>query len=273
DNNEFALALVMTIPLLRFLQLQGQQRWLKFGLVVSMVLCAASALGSQSRGALLAIVAMAIFFWIKGKNKLPVGVLLIVVGSILIAFMPDQWSQRMNTINSYEEDRSALGRISAWWTAWNLAWHYPAGVGFNVARADLFALYSPYPDMVHAAHSIYFQVLGNHGFVGLFMFLAIWFTTWRNASWILKNATKYPEAKWCVDIANMMQVSLVAYAVGGAFLSLAYFDLPYNIMALVVITRLWVQRQAWLRESGSVSNWLTSLGISATQFPVKSGVS
>lgn len=273
DNNEFALALVMTIPLLRFLQLQGQQRWLKFSLVVSMVLCAASALGSQSRGALLAIVAMAIFFWIKGKNKLPVGVLLIVVGSILIAFMPDQWSQRMNTINSYEEDRSALGRISAWWTAWNLAWHYPAGVGFNVARADLFALYSPYPDMVHAAHSIYFQVLGNHGFVGLFMFLAIWFTTWRNASWILKNATKYPEAKWCVDIANMMQVSLVAYAVGGAFLSLAYFDLPYNIMALVVITRLWVQRQAWLRESGSVSNWLTSLGISATQFPVKSGVS
>lgn len=71
----------------------------------------------------------------------------------------------------------------------------------------------------------------------------------------------------------MMQVSLIAYAVGGAFLSLAYFDLPYNIMAIVVVTRVWVQRQAWLHEPGSVSNWLVSLGISSTQFPVKSAAS
>ena len=260
DNNEFALALVMTIPLLRFLQLQAHQRWLKSALVAAMVLCAASALGSQSRGALIAIVAMAVFFWLKGKNKLPIGLLLVIVGVILITFMPDQWTQRMNTINTYEEDRSALGRISAWWTAWNLAWHYPAGVGFNVARADLFALYSPYPDMVHAAHSIYFQVLGNHGFIGLFIFLAIWITTWRNASWLLAQAPKYPEAKWCVDIANMMQVTLVAYAVGGAFLSLAYFDLPYNVMTIVAVTRLWVQRQAWRSEPETVPKWLIYIG-------------
>lgn len=261
DNNEFALALVMTIPLLRFLQLQVQTRWMKWGLLLAMILCAASAFGSHSRGALLAIAAMAFFFWWKGKNKITVGVLLLVVGAALVAFMPDEWSQRMHTIDNYQDDRSAMGRISAWWTAWNLAWHYPAGVGFNVARADLFALYSPYPDYVHAAHSIYFQVLGNHGFIGLFLFLAIWISTWRNAAWLLQEAPKYQQARWCVDLANMMQVALIAYVVGGAFLSLAYFDLPYNIMVIVVTARLWVQQQAWKQEPSTLPKWLTAFGL------------
>jgi putative inorganic carbon (HCO3(-)) transporter len=184
--------------------------------------------------------------------------------------MPAEWTQRMSTIDNYQEDRSAMGRISAWWTAWNLAWHYPAGVGFNVARADLFALYSPYPDYVHAAHSIYFQILGNHGFVGLFLFLAIWISTWKNAAWILKEAPKNPESIWCVNLANMMQVSLVAYAVGGAFLSLAYFDLPYNIMAIVVITRLWIQRKAWLQEPEKPPpKWAVLLGIGLPSMAAK----
>ena len=258
DNNEFALALIVMVPLLRFLHLQVSSKWLKAGLLTNMVLCMAAALGSHSRGALLASGTMAAFFWWKGKNKLGVGLLLVLVGAALVAFMPDAWTQRMNTIENYEVDDSAMGRISAWWTAWNLAWHYPFGVGFNPARADLFELYSPYKVGVHAAHSIYFQVLGNHGFVGLFFFLAIWLTSWRSASWLLTEAPKYPQAAWCVDLANMSQVALIAYLTGGAFLSLAYFDLPYNIMVLLVTARLWVQQQAWKTESGSAS-WLNLL--------------
>ncbi len=46
---------------------------------------------------------------------------------------------------------------------------------------------------------------------------------------------------WC-----MCQVSLVGYAVGGAFLSLAYFDLPYNILIMIVVGRRWIKRRAWL---------------------------
>ena len=157
-----------------------------------------------------------------------------------------------------------MGRISAWWTAWNLAWHYPFGVGFNPALADLFELYSPYKVGVHAAHSIYFQVLGNHGFVGLFIFLAIWLTSWRTASWLLTEAPRYPQAGWCVDLANMSQVALIAYLAGGAFLSLAYFDQPYNIMVLLLAARLWVQQQAWKTESGSTSRWKSLLGLTPT---------
>ena len=49
----------------------------------------------------------------------------------------------------------------------------------------------------------------------------------------------------------MVQVSLVGFAVGGAFLSLAYFDLPYNILLLVVLARRWLDRKAWIEEAAA----------------------
>lgn len=261
DNNAFAVAMVMTIPLLRFLQLQLGNAWARRGMTVIMVLCAVAALGSQSRGALLAISAMALYLWWNGKNKLGVGLLLLIVAITLIAFMPDTWSTRMATIGTYEEDPSAMGRISAWWVSWNLAWHYPFGVGFDIARPELFARFSPYPNMVQGAHSIYFLALGNHGFVGLALFLAIWVSTWRSATWLRSRKNLGPEAKWCAELGSLCQVSLVGYFVGGAFLPLTYFDLPYNIMVLVVLTRIWVEKQVWKTEPEYVAGWRTIPGL------------
>ena len=263
DNNEFALALVMTIPLLRFLHLQLTHKWARLAMVGTMVFVAASALGSQSRGALLAIGAMTAFLWWNGKNKIQSAILIALVAVPLIMFMPESWTARMATIESYEDDRSVLGRFSAWWSAWNSAFHYPFGVGFNSARPELFAKYSPYPDFVHAAHSIYFQVLGNHGFVGLAIFLMIFVTTWRSASWLHRQKFSTPDAKWCNDLGAMCQVSLAGYAVGGAFLSLSYFDLPYYIMVLVVLTRVWVEKKAWLKEPAYRAGWKTIPGLAS----------
>ena len=255
DNNEFGLALIVTIPLLRFLQMQLTSFWGKQALTVTMLMCAAAALGSQSRGALLAISAMTLVLWWRGKSRFVGGVLIAVTAVVLIGFMPDTWTDRMNTMKTYEDDGSAMGRISAWWNAWNLAFHYPLGVGFNAARPELFARFSPYPDDVHAAHSIYFQVLGNHGFVGLALYLALWIAVWRSATWLRKHSPKTPEARWCADLGSMCQVSLVGFAVGGAFLSLAYWDLPYNIMMMLVVTRVWVQTKGWEREILPSGSW------------------
>lgn len=257
-NNEIALALIMTIPLLRFFQLQLKNQVARLCLTVSMLLCSVAALGSQSRGALLAISAMLITLWWRGQHKLRTGLLLVILTLPLLSFMPQEWSERMSTIQAYEEDRSAMGRISAWWTAWNIALRYPTGVGFNQVTAELFARFSPYPDYIHAAHSIYFQVLGNHGFVGLFLFLGIWLSTWRLAGALRTQPDLAPEARWTADLGAMCQVSLVGYAVGGAFLSLAYFDLPYNIMVLVVLTRAWVTKKARQSEPARVEGWTTS---------------
>ncbi len=261
DNNEFALALVMTIPILRFLQLQMAAGWRRVAMTVVMVLCAASALGSQSRGALLAISAMTAVLWWRGKKRLVSGLFMAVVGAALVAFMPDTWTERMSTISSYEQDGSAMGRISAWWNAWGIAKDHLFGVGFDAARPELFAKYSPYPDSIHAAHSIYFQTMGNHGFIGMLLFLAIFVSTYRAAARLRVESRVHPAAAWCETLGAMAQVSLVGYAVGGAFLSLSYFDLPYNIMMVVVLTRAWVRSRAWEREPEVKPRWYTVPGL------------
>jgi probable O-glycosylation ligase (exosortase A-associated) len=180
---------------------------------------------------------------------------MVMVALFALSFASERWFARMETMENYEADTSAMGRISAWWTAFNLARDRILGVGFNPARPDLFAKYSPYPEMVQGAHSIYFQVLGNHGFIGLFIWLMMWVLTWRSAGWLRKNAADAPETRWAAQFGAMAQVSLLGYFVGGAFLSLAYFDLPYNLMVAVVLTRAWVEQKSWLTEPVPPRRW------------------
>lgn len=250
-NNEIALALVMTIPLMRFLQLEAKSRWTRSAMMLLMMLSAAAALGTQSRGALLALGAMAIMLVLRsGGSKLLLGAMLAVAGAGLVAFMPTTWDDRMSTIVDYQSDSSAMGRINAWWAMWNLARDKIFGGGFAIYDPATFARYAPNPRDIHAAHSIYFQVLGEHGFIGLALFLLIWFLVWRSAGWLRKNCRNEPELAWTANLGAMCQVSLVGYAVGGAFLSLAYFDLPYNLLVLIVVARRWVgERQAAIRQT------------------------
>jgi probable O-glycosylation ligase (exosortase A-associated) len=244
DNNALALALVMTIPLLRYLQLQATNRWVRWGLFGSMVLCGFSALGSQSRGALLGVAAMLTVFWLKSRNKLVTGFVLALLVPAAIGFMPETWENRMRSIQNYEQDASAMGRINAWMMAVNLANDRPlVGGGFEIYNQSVFGRYAPDPSDVHSAHSIYFQMLGEHGYVGLALFLLLWTLVWRDAAWIIRQAHSRKELHWASDLARMIQVSLVGYAVGAAFLDLAYYDVPYNLLIALVVTRILVEKE------------------------------
>ena len=243
-NNEIALALVMTIPLMRYLQLQSTRRWVRYGLAASMLLTAITVLGSYSRGALIAIGAMAVLLWWKTGRKPGWGIALLVVAAASVSFMPEQWWSRMDTIGGYQQDASAQGRINAWHMAWNLAQDRFFGGGFMISDPSVFRIYAPVPEDVHAAHSIYFQVLGEHGFVGLFLFVAIGVLTWLTAQRLIRECSDTPASRWAADLGAMVQVSMVGYAVGGAFLSLAYFDLPYDMMAAVVVAAGVVRKRA-----------------------------
>lgn len=236
-NNEVALALVMIIPLMRYVQLGLQRRWQRNAMTGLMLACALAAIGSHSRGALLAIAAMGGFLWMKSRNKFAMGIVLSAIGVAIIAFMPDEWMTRMNTIKTYDEDASAMGRINAWWMAWNLAKANFFGGGYDIYDLVTFGRYAPNPTDVHAAHSIYFQVLGEHGFVGLILFMLVGFFTWMAASDAKRKARGREDLAWVGPLMDMVKVSMIGYAVGGAFLSLAYFDVPYYVLVIVVATR------------------------------------
>lgn len=235
DNNDLALAMVMTVPLAWYLHTLVRQKYLRYGLMALAGCTLISAAGSYSRGALLAGGAMLAFLWLKSRTKARTGLVLLLAVPLVFMVMPEQWFHRMDTIDNYQADNSAMGRINSWHFATNLAMDNLTGGGFRTFTPRMFRIYAPEPLNVHAPHSIYFQVLGEHGFVGLALFLTFFFLAWRTGSRVIRFTRDKPELRWARDLAAMCQVSLVGYAVGGAFLTLAYFDLFYDIVTLMVL--------------------------------------
>lgn len=247
-NNEIGLALIMTVPLLYYLRLQVTKKWMKVGFVVSMLLCAIALIGTNSRGALVGAIAMGAFFLAKSRKKFGPLVMVLVAAGIIASIMPQQWYDRMKTIETYEEDASAMGRVNAWHMAFNLASNEFFGGGFETFKPPEFERYAPEPDRVHDSHSIYFEVLGEHGFIGLVLFLLLMFFTWRTGTRVIRQARTNPKCQWAADLMAMVQTSLIGFAVAGAFLGLANFDFYYHLIAIVVLTRCAVERE--LAEAG-----------------------
>ena len=224
-NNEMGLALGMTIPLMYYLYRESKRFYVRWGLAAAMLLTALAAIGTQSRGAMLGMSAMGVMLWWKSRQKFFMALLLAVGVAMVYNFMPQEWFDRMATIKTYEQDGSAQGRIEAWTFAFNVASNRFFGGGFEMFHGST------------DAHSIYFEVLGEHGFVGLGLFLLLGLFTWMAASSIRRSTEKTHDMAWMATLARMTQVSLVAYAAAGAFLGMAYFDYTYNLVLIVVICR------------------------------------
>jgi putative inorganic carbon (HCO3(-)) transporter len=235
DNNSLALALIMAAPLIWYLRLHARHRWARVAMGATALLTVIAAAGSYSRGALLAGGAMLLLLWFKSRQRLRTGLALLLIIPLIYWLMPAPWFARMATIDAFQQDQSALGRINAWGFALKVAASHPLGGGFNVFTRDMFLLYAPDPLNYHAAHSIYFQVLGEHGYVGLALFVALLVCAWRSGARTIRFCQQRPDLRWARDLAAMIQVSLAGFAVGGAFLSLAYYDLYYYLIAALVL--------------------------------------
>ncbi len=237
-NNEIALALIMTIPLMRYLQLQAKKVWIHQGVTAAMLLTGIAAIGTQSRGALVGMAVMGGFLWLKSRNRIFILISILVVVGALATIMPQEWYDRMATIETYEEDNSALRRINAWWMAYNIAATRITGGGFEAYTPSAIRRYAPDPTMGADAHSIYFEIMAEHGFIGFTLFMLLAWFTWSTGNRIRRLTKSRPETKWAADMAAMTQVSMIGYAASGAFLGLAYFDLYYTLIAIMVICRL-----------------------------------
>jgi O-antigen ligase len=115
--------------------------------------------------------------------------------------------------------------------------HFPFGAGFYGPQlAEVFKIY--FPDQpLRAAHSIYFQVLGEQGFMGLALYLCILALTFLKTMQVRRLARQRPDAGWAVELTDMMWLSLLVFCLSGAALSMAYYDLFLVLLGLLMALR------------------------------------
>jgi probable O-glycosylation ligase (exosortase A-associated) len=254
DRNELSVAFVMLLPICVYLLREyGQKsRALSIGLMGTIALTVTAVIGTQSRGGFIALLALGAYFFIKSDRKMLVAAMLAVLVLGLSQVVSTEWVSRIDSINSADKDASFMGRVVAWKLSFILATQHPFfGGGFK--GLEYFPVWSslsqdfssfpwfytgeavPDPEKARAAHSVFFQVLGDHGFVGLAIYLAFLFGAFLKARRIAMRARAVKAAEWIATAATTLQLTLFAFCVGGAALSFAYFDLTFATIALLIV--------------------------------------
>lgn len=252
DNNHFALAIVVIMPILFFLYRNSRSMVLRVAIGSAALIQVFTVIGTFSRGGLIGVLALAAWVFIKSRHKLQFLLFAILLGVAAISFAPERWFARVDTIQTASTDASFMGRVIAWKQSILIALDHPIlGGGFHAVQdfgvwmhyaAQFGALWfipteDPNPTKAFAAHSIYFQVLGDLGFVGLAVFLGLLFVAWRNTAIAIRLTRNVATERWNHDLATTLQYCLVPYMVSGAALNMAYFDMLYVFIALAAVVR------------------------------------
>ncbi|WP_137918844.1 putative O-glycosylation ligase, exosortase A system-associated [Hydrogenophaga sp. 2FB] len=268
DNNHFAMVLLMALPMLYYLFQVSAQKLTKLGFAVMLPLIAFAVVATASRGALIGLCVIVFWILMKSRQRL-IGIVLVAISAaVVVQLAPESWSQRMETIGSAKEDDSLLGRFGAWKVSSAIAVANPiVGGGFRAVQSS--AVWDAFKDAPNllpfveippfslsgvAAHSIWFEVMGDMGFVGILLFMALI----ANAFLTLREIRKMvrirgPSLRWASDLADMLGAALLAYVVTGSLLSAAYFELPYIFMMLMEVLKQFVRKQVAMQEKPPIA--------------------
>lgn len=250
DNNDFALALNMTLPLIYFLIPSEPRRWARYGLWLCFLASILCVILTYSRGGLLGLATVLFLIAMISRYRIIAVASLAMVVLLTLSFAPQAWTDRMERMAHGEVDSSMMQRLIAWRTGWNLAMDYPITGGGLEAYPDVAVFQHYQPEKMPGGrassgpHSIYFQVVGELGFPGLALFLLLLGSCLLSLRSLRYQARRRDRSHWAIPYTRMFEVSLAAFAVSGAFLGRAYFDLWFEIVACIVVLRLLCRREA-----------------------------
>ncbi len=239
DNNHMGIAIATILPMMLYLRGVASNGWIRHGLTALFLMSIFSVFGTQSRGAFISLIVFAAFFWFRSRRKfaiLAAGLLVVVP---VTAFMPSKWTERMATITEATEDSSFMGRVDAWVINTKFALEHPlTGAGlrnpYQIELAEkIDAVRAP---SAKAAHSIYFEMLGGSGFVGLFIYLSLLATAFFKTISLQRIGKAEGARPWQAQFGYYAQISLVVFCIGGASTSLEMWDGYLIVIALVGAT-------------------------------------
>ena len=248
DNNTFGLFVLMSVPILMYLFRYTIDPFVRLAIIGGVLVNIVAIIGTGSRGAFVGIVAISLAMVVQSKRRISTLLIIVAVGAAIAWFAPSKVYERLDTIQAASEDLSFLGRVRAWKLNTLVAIDRPfAGGGFSsmedpvvwlaylpkFSRMDF--LKTDVPDKPRAAHSIYFQVLGDTGFSGLFLYLGILVSSFLSLRRIRKQTAGIASMEWAYDLAGHLRLTMIAMVVSGAALSAVYFDLPFLVFCLISI--------------------------------------
>jgi putative inorganic carbon (HCO3(-)) transporter len=273
DNNDFGLALILILPLMFYKWQYTENRHIRRGLIVMAILVIIADLSTYSRGALVGLCAMGAVTFLRSRAKLAIGVLIVTVGLAAYAFAPPQWFNRMESIETYEQDSSAMSRIYMWQVGLQIAEEYPLfGGGFKRTiypeTVNPFLHGIPRMTVRRDLHSIYLVVLSEHAWFGLALFLAIAGCSWINCSWLVRQSRGRSDLVWANLLGRMGQATLVGYWTAGAFVSQAYLDEYWCVIFIFDAARRVVSRE--IARTAGASAPIPSMRLRAAQVGIDS---
>jgi putative inorganic carbon (hco3(-)) transporter len=257
DNNLVAVGMAMLLPVVAALGLTstGWRRRLFQFMSIGVFYRAVS---TYSRGGFLAVGAVsAIYFW-RSPHKLRTVLAFALATAIVVPVLPQQFWDRMATITAPAEqrDESQEGRLHFWRVAVAMANDRPfVGVG-----------HSGYPRVYNqydwsdglfltnrAVHSAWFGVLAELGYPGFLLFVAIVFSSVRGCrrvrQWAKQGEVSAPLGAYAVALESAM----VAFIVGGSFVSFHYCEMLWHFFALTIaLENVAVKEVAAAREAAAL---------------------
>jgi probable O-glycosylation ligase (exosortase A-associated) len=186
--------------------------------------------------------------FMRSRNKIKFLPFLVLGSLVVVYFASTAFLERMNTIKTYQADSSAQVRLAVWQWTLEFAASHPFGGGFNSFVVNVIRIPgadgSPGGETQYgrAFHSSYFEMLGEQGWVGLFLFVGGMVNCILFLRKVAKKTRNIPELEWCADFADAIQAGFVAFMVCGAFVGIAFQPFIWYFFVLAISLRAYVQR-------------------------------
>lgn len=250
DGNDFALSVSIALPMCLVLLNSAKTRSSKMLYAGGLAILVLAVVGTQSRGASLALAGSLGFLWWVSKRRLT-GMLLLGIAFVgVMVFAPPEYFQRMESITNYEQEGSARARIVAWKSAVRMAkahpvtgvgaGHFPIALGRNFRPPEWGGRNLPWM----TAHSSYFLILGELGIPGIVFLLALLIGNYRRLRRLMLTARGDPNGEHdeFADVFLKLTASLIAFGIGGAFLSAAYYPHIFVLAGLITAATFTYER-------------------------------
>jgi probable O-glycosylation ligase (exosortase A-associated) len=245
EGSALATAAIMFVPIILHLRRHSlifanpTYRSILYGGCVLVYFAASIATGART--GLVGIVVLGMSLWLQSRRKI-IGAAVVAAAVLgLVMASPQAWKDRMSTIENPAEEGSAEARLLVWQWTWDFARANPAGGGFRADTTN--HIFSGDRSLgTRAFHSIYFEVLGEQGFVGLAIFVAIILNSAISLRRVIRRTRDVPDLTWCNDLARAMLTAFVVLLACGAFIGIAYQCLLWYIFALTTCLSEYVRR-------------------------------